>query len=166
MRGPRGVFLGFVVLSLAPLPVFALTPIDEMIAALNELLADHSFIDHSGQQAKTSIAIEEGVLVVQTAKHKGADVFTNIWRAPVGELDADDIRVERVPGHTEVVIRSRASVMMELRATTGGMTNEWALPAAHAVVVQFESNPETALEVRDRMSELIHAAKVLLKVVS
>ncbi len=166
MRGPRGVFPTFVVLAFASLPVFAGEPIDEMIASLNVLLADHSFTDHSGQQAQTSIAIEDGVLVVQTAKHKGTDVFMNIWRAPVGELDADDIRIERVPGHTEVIIRSRASVMVELRAMTGGTTNDWVLPAVHAVVVQFESNPEAALEVRDGMSDLIHAVQSQLKVVS
>ncbi len=40
------------------------------------------------------------------------------------------------------------------------------LPAAHAVVVQFESNPETALEIRDRMSDLIYAVQSQLKVVS
>ncbi len=166
MRGPRGVFPTFVVLAFASLPVFAGEPIDEMIASLNVLLADHSFTDHSGQQAQTSIAIEDGVLVVQTAKHKGTDVFMNIWRAPVGELDADDIRIERVPGHTEVIIRSRASVMVELRAMTSGTTNDWVLPAAHAVVVQFESNPEAALEVRDGMSDLIHAVQSQLKVAS
>lgn len=166
MRSPRGVLLAFVVLAFASLPLFAWASIDEMIASLNVLLTDHSFTDHSGQQAQTSIAIEDGVLVVQTAKHKGADVFTNIWRAPVSELDADDIRIKRVTGHTEVVIASRASVMVELRAMTGGTTNDWVLPAAHAVIVQFESNPEAALEVRDGMSELIHAAQSQLKVVS
>jgi hypothetical protein len=138
MRGSRGVFLGFVVLAFASLPLFAWAPIDEMIASLNVLLADHSFTDHSGQQAQTSIAIEDGILVVQTAKHDGA----------------------------EVVIASRASVMMELRAMTNGVMNEWVLPEAHAVVVQFESNPEAALEVRDRMSDLIHAVQSPLKVVS
>jgi len=97
MRGSRGVFAAFVVLAFASLPLFAGAPIDEMITSLNVMLADHSFTDHSGQQAQTSIAIEDGVLVVQTAKHKGADVFTNIWRAPVSELDADDIRIKRVP---------------------------------------------------------------------
>ncbi len=78
MRGSRGVFAAFVVLAFASLPLFAGAPIDEMITSLNVMLADHSFTDHSGQQAQTSIAIEDGVLVVQTAKHKGADVFTNI----------------------------------------------------------------------------------------
>ena len=166
MRGPRGVLLGFVVLAFVSMPLLGWTPIDEMIASLNELLADHSFTDHSGQEATTLLAIEDGVLVVQTAKHKGSDVFTNIWRAPVDDLDADDIRIERVPGHTEVVIPSRASVMMGLRAMTGGVTNDWALPAGHAVVVQFESNPEAALEVRDQISALVRAAQAQFKVVS
>ncbi len=165
MRSPREVAFGAAFAALFVMPQAASSPIDQMIANVNQLLAEYEFTDHAGQVGRTSIKIVNGVLIVETAKRKGEDVFTNIWRAPVNDLDADDMRLERVGSYTELVIASHAAVVTQLRSVTGGFSNTWSLPAARAVKLQFAANEYDALEVQDRMAELVLAAQSEAKAV-
>ncbi len=135
--------------------------VDQMLAHVNRLLKDNSYVDHDGQPTVSQVRLAEGgTLIVETTKTKSGDRFSNVYEVALADLDVTRIQDRSREEHVSISLGAKGPVTVKLMCKMqSGVEHEWKLPATSEIAVEVRSGSGVVRDLTHALSQLIVKAR-------
>jgi len=132
--------------------------LSQNLAQVNQLLRDNGYTEED-QQTYSHLRLQGDRMIAEITRVRGGARTVNVYETAVADLDPQRIRVRTIGAYAEISLPSRGDVEASLRCETGGITNEWAIPNASALLLELKPDRALADEIKDVLLELVQQAK-------
>jgi hypothetical protein len=132
--------------------------LSQNLAQVNQLLRSNGYTEED-QQTYSHLRLQGDRMIAEITRVRGEARTVNVYETAVADLDPQRIRVRTIGAYAEISLPSRGDVKASLKCETGGITNEWAIPNASALMLELKPDRALADEIKNALVELVQQAK-------
>jgi len=128
------------------------------LAYVNEALRNNGYTEED-QETYSHLRLQGDRMIAEVTRVRGGATTVNVYETAVADVDPARIRVRTIGAYVEIGLPSRGDVTASLRCETGGITNEWSMPNASALLLELKHDRALADELKDVLVQLVRQAK-------